>query len=453
MRVLSKWIMTISLCAVCLGLLAGCGKPFHPADGGGAQGDPASSPQAQNSGGPAAAEMLPEESLAQKLQIRTLPESKDEGFPDRSAKPEAARASEDIVATGTDIVFRKTIDVTKPVFLVWHEAAFGPKIVDAHFIQRQMNPDNQERGAPDRTPVSFDRETRRWFIPLAKIVSDPMDADPAENRLLDLDLVLASGVRIELHLSFRVLGALPRIIVTSSRPAITGTSEEIERQVSDGGITLLQEIVSNPSKRSLRIWVRPSRSAVAMTTGLKVPRYSVTVYTMGPVAEMEYASSVAPVADVHLRLTRGGKAPLEIPVSPEQWRSFELEPLETVRLEWLAHSESAVCGFPAPTVRTLQWVALKYSPCDIQDNCTYLAQGNFTEAWSLAGVTLSGKWSRQLRLSDPYLPVDKSTATLIPSDLKERLVEFAPFESRYADTFGDVPSSSAPAQCQGKGWH
>lgn len=155
------------------------------------------------------------------------------------------------------IAFQKAILVGPPLaggaalFLAWPETSGERKILSAFFQQEVNDAANRRVVLTERQAVGFDPVTRQWFLPLDKLLAGKLqDETPALLHLVDLDMTLAGGARLELRIELRMAGPLPE-------PKSSFRSQTL-RPINDTQWQVLEQEVSNPTRRPLVLWVKPA---------------------------------------------------------------------------------------------------------------------------------------------------------------------------------------------------
>ena len=367
-------------------------------------------------------EVSPEIEPAKAIQLRIIPAGHDSAYPDSEINPADSTTMDQVLYRGNEVEFKKVISLPdpenprdRPLFLVWHEDVLGSPIREAHYEYRIESVYNEKRRAATREPVSFDPETRRWFIPFESLFGRrEFDVDPSEKQHLRLDLLLADHSRVELQVRFRALGPVPPIEHLGSRGLVNNlgklTSTEMF-QNARSELVLHEESLSNPTRRTLHYWVKAVQTGpFHLTSNLEVTRYYldgkpscsllVDTYTcfadVDPVYRRTENGHLEAQMRVGLKIGEGVKKE-QFASSSGQWVSIKIPALATMRLQWIAEPDGAPVDLPPPVQRQLVWtVAIWkdfFSPV-VPENRSYSA----AETWSVTSTQFEGGFSRDIRV-------------------------------------------------------
>ncbi len=369
-------------------------------------------------------EESPDVEPAKTIQLRIIPAGDDPAYPDGEIDLARSTTMDQVLYRGNEIEFKKVISLPdpenprqRPLFLVWHEDAFGSPIREAHYEYRIESVYNEKRRPADREPVSFDPETRRWFIPFESLFGNrEFDVDPSEKQHLRLDLLLADDSRVELQVRFRALGPIPHIQHLESRGSVNNlghmTSTEMF-QNARSELVLNEESLSNPTRRNLYYWIKAVQAGpFRLASNLEVTRYSldgkpscsflVDTYTcladVDPVSRRTENGHLEAQMRVALKIRHEGVEKDQVARASGQWVPIKIPALATMRLRWIAEPDGAPVDLPPTIERQFVWtVAIWkdfFSPVVIPEKRSYSA----AEKWSVTSTQFNGGFSRDIRV-------------------------------------------------------
>ncbi|MEK6705915.1 MAG: hypothetical protein AABZ06_09015 [Bdellovibrionota bacterium] len=381
----------------------------------------------------------------------------DSSFPDGSVSVDGQAA--ELISNGSEMEFKNVIPLSnenkspRVLFLVWNEDVFLAPIREAHFLHRVMDPLNRLTGVMDREPASFDAASGRWFIPFVRLFGgQEMNANPSDEHSVTLDFLLADGSKKIFYIRFRAVGFIPDAALSAGV-----RSSEFTHAVPGYSNTMFlgREEIHNPSSRHLRLLLRFTGDAsLNMRTVIGASKFAErpSEPPAGPFIEKYYSSTGLVVSYVKILRATGERL---APISGRQWISLILTPKETVGLEWIAKPAS-VCALPPPATRSLQWITTTPVRCHgFKDNreCTggdfVIHRRDVTETWSILGMSAGGRWGREVRLAERFLPLNEVSADIVPKS-------FAPWVTNRAESLDvaakrgeDAVDSNAAWSCQG----
>jgi hypothetical protein len=373
-------------------------------------------------------------------------------------------------------------------FIVWPEEFDGFSIQSAFYSHRVLR-DGKWLGNFRPKKVWHDDIHSRWFIPIFDIFQDSDfysedDARLDDLQVVTLDLVLDSGMRFSYQVKFQVVGPLPELEIQSSESPLLSDSRDLGNHLASVGWIIKREALVNPSPQSLYLWLRSPQvgeDVLTLTTYLDFSYFVEQPHSapLGP--EIQSWASRANLKVDELRIVRqsnsdsGGTEILTL--EPGEWQGVAVGPGETLILEWVARTESGVrdCKLPDPQNLSLFWTSLPSLATPVPSpaisgigswsgkqnflNVMRLAsQGaeksqeaptlpvtfhqNGVNEWSIRGAGISGRWSRELRISYPFLSKNDATDDSFGKTIARGFIETH-------STVGQTVSNPPLYSCQG----
>jgi hypothetical protein len=329
----------------------------------------------------------------------------------------------EVLTETEEIVFQDTFRVHLPesnprsLFLVWPEASFGSRIVDAHYEHQIKDSLNRTQGEPDRESASFDAKTQRWFIPFSRFTrGNPVEINPADIHRVTLDLLLSDHTRRRIRVNFKMMGPIPPILLKKLAGGQVKTPLELSSKTaaSDGWITSREQL-TNPTSRHLALWVRVhSRGTLQLRSQLMHSRYTGHENKPPSGPDFDFFDSVASLQLAELRIfgDQGTSEKMDLQQRPDLdssgWTKIDFKPFEILTLEWIARAETAVqkCGVPPAETLDVTWMTTTPMRC-IRGECiggdAVFHPRTVTQTWSVVSATIDGSWNRELRLAEAFL--------------------------------------------------
>lgn len=331
-----------------------------------------------------------------------------------------------------ELAFRKTLILSPEtnLFLTWEESALGAPIVGATYSWRSMSGKDNKPSRPLLSqPVPQEAATGRYFLNLRTVFGGASaDLSAQDTQIIDVTLRLADEQASKKVFTFllHVEGELPMPLIESVDP------QDWKPVVSDHyGVeewTVAQDQVTNPSSRTLRLWLKYEDEAPIEKRMLFArPTYGTApsgAPTVGPVERL------VQVAHYRVRKVRIKRGPNEetLQLQPGQWIDVLFKPHEQLSILWRASPEKgmAQCSLPEPRVQSFHWAGTCTPPpgnpapgaviggilagpigaviggaiSSQPGTCTATPEGTtLTTAFSMAGVEVSGQGTRQISVA------------------------------------------------------
>jgi hypothetical protein len=248
------------------------------------------------------------------------------------------------------------------------------------------------------------------------------------------------------------------------------------------------EVLVNPASRKQVLWVtaETKKGSLGMTTFLKYPSYQIhkSAPPVGPSWNAQLSRGEFEVDQVKVT-HQNGKIDL-IQLLPQDWSQIDVEPQESVVLDWIAHPRAyaPACSVPSTTAQTANWlipgpVTFKWFPYPHISESMWtqmwsarspfagspptrtkvsipgtplLRQQVLSIQWSIDGVQLTGAWNRKIRITHPFvLKGDATRDHSLPSNSNQPIEyhEIANGTSQVNLSVGNLHPAAQKAACQG----
>ena len=380
----------------------------------------------------------------------------------------------------------------RELYFVWPEKSLGLPIQGVTYthsvrnIHLQGNPNFHPRAA------HHDTDNHRWYIPIAHIFRDPLTqqqipVNPSDSQEVRLEISLENGPNQIVNLHFQIIDPIPQMIWTPLELGQPANTHQLIQETSQEGITIYKEQVQNPSHQSYRLWIRSQAnlSAASLRTWLHYPKYTGNAdrEPTGPVAR--YADSLGQLKVSKMIAVHENQATETFNLLNQEWISILLHPQETVTLKWKALRTAAtpLCSLPMSQSIPFNWQTLP-PPLDLAGYWTELQKVpplvrpsvyQFMENrrrdlelerkptfhtihriinWSFAGARLESRWSREIRVTYPFISEEEATSN--PRERADQesdyFIGFRPLKSGNLESLrqaGLMPQANKPFTCQG----
>lgn len=354
MKVRRKFLVLVLIA----GVLSGCGgtrrasrsgeirKP-EPSSGWMAEGG---SPSSGVKGGEGAGGNA-EAGIGNLIDLRILPEGTQSHFPAQEAAVPGEKFRSEAFVKGTAIRISHPIPLADPglkippYYLVWGEKFSGSStIVSAYYQHEVEKQDGKRLGRPQRIPVSFDPDSRRWFIPVLDLFqgegSQPVSASDLHVLFLDLDL--EGGSHSELEIQLQVTGGLIPQLISVTRHQEGGEPTRIIGRLKTEGWAYFEDTIQNPVARSLRLWFRVLGGDFSMLQANADANGHTSVKSQGIFLVMKFTSHFQQAG---FRIYPDSRPMSFVGAKSGEWVSWVLGPSEKVKIVALS--------MPAPGTRLL----------------------------------------------------------------------------------------------------
>jgi hypothetical protein len=317
----SKWVIAFAIAVV----LLGCGKPRGAVD-------PEKADQAGEIGQAGRLQIFRYASQGQHGELLLDPDSR-ETIQMAAFGPGKFEISEPLA-----------VDDGGP-FLAWEDTAFGPRVVG---FRGEIG--SQELSA------TYDERARRWHLSIPQLLKGEIGGlKQSDTHQLQLYFEAVSGERFEQTLRFR---ARPRIQaeppqIEPADVALGTRLDELSRLQAEGGWSILQESITNPTQRKL--WLLATQRADEFRVESQFQSFLFSQGTHRPPKESySKGEGFARVVELHYQDSSGRSGRLDA-ATPGQWLLIAVEPGETVKLSWKARLDStAVCVHPGVVDRSVE---------------------------------------------------------------------------------------------------
>jgi hypothetical protein len=368
-------------------ILMGCGHAFRGAS---VQGPSSSSSSAAGGEGESAG-------VISNLDLRIARAGDDSQVPEGSGESPSAVIGPSEMELSNVIRLPEGAD-EKPLFLVWDErGALGSPIQTARYAHRIQRSDNRVDGTTASFAVDWDQDHARWYIPLADLMrQDTSSSDALEMHLVDLDLVLQNGTRLEFQIRFRVTAPVSALRVTRlDVPGQTDVGSAAGEMLSGDGWEVVAYRIENPSFRRIRVRMLNPEANVQVRSILNQTVWRVDRPFQAPYGATEYFDT----------RVQGGLQTVEVCVDHFHCSTqdlhldlplvFDLDGSAGAEVHWRVGHRAGepVCDVPRPRLQHVEWNTLPYHPM----------QANLQDPSALAGIELSGDFRMSLRFGNPTL--------------------------------------------------
>lgn len=372
-------------------------------------------------------------------------------------------------------------------FLVWPEKSFESMITSATFSHRVLKPDGSWIGDLRLKPLWYDSESHIWFIPIEELFTDfkeyPTDnVQASDTQVLQLELVLQKNQKVQFEIRFQAEGPIPSNglePVDLDDPGLMGVPWG--KTVSAIGWVVKKEKWSNPSTRPFTLWIRKTdndsgslQSYIRTSTCRQNPNSA----PEGPFHSFGISTAEFRVSSLMIRHSDGRIE--EADLAPDQWAQVEIQPAESVLLEWRALPVSGTprCSIAATDVVYRWEIPAKklyqnhlihglHSKETMESLLrSHPMQGITNEVivrpaepraqpcrvgTDLVGARLEAKWNREIRIAHPFVVAEDAKLSFQGAQKQEmpdlKVIETP--EENFSASVGDVRPGIGPFSCQG----
>ncbi len=353
--------------------------------------------------------------------FRVMPASANRELPERSAGRPIRLIREGSVWIARDVI---RLSDAKPTDRAWPEATFGERIVGAIYsVSRREAGEDGSEAQPARRDVrhvSFDDETRRWFVSVEEVIgAAARDTGPGRIHRLRLELLFEGGRHRRFDIEFQAIGPVPPVALEGGDQVIEG-NPDVWMNVAKMGPIAYQKRLSNPTQRPLRAWVR--------VWGIQPSWISTSIdqvsYHGGPPQEVHSLR----VQDGTFKLSTleglldGDARQFDVALEEGAWIGIDLPAGRTLTLRLRATTvDWRPCSWPGPVERVFRWN-------DIERRCEreysearggsrlvcwdvpHPREERRTEHWAAHGARLRSEFSLDVRLADPSVSAESVAA-------------------------------------------
>lgn len=345
------------------------------------------------------------------------------------------------------LVFNRVVNLAQEsnedFYLAWTDRLGSDQITAVSYRVSKMDPLNRSTKLPKYYKAIHSESEKAWFLNLNELVrKTQVFVDPSELFWIQLEFQLESKRQVLVDLGMRVLPFVDKVHIEHlSEDTISNPQFFIDRSFREGWV-LHRERIKNPYSRPVKVWLK-SNGEIHLHIGIKLMSY----------LEREFDPPQQVIRDVRstasFRLDRvniiRGKISEIVFLSLGQWASVQLDPKETVELEWVAFQEGRAprCELPPDYTAIYRWKERRRG----EEMEVISETRKILNRIHLAGF--EGDWKRSAILSEEDLE-EEDLKMLLEKGVRSRL-QFL-FEDRHqsdSQFLGSTLHTWQPYRCQG----
>ncbi|MFZ9595124.1 MAG: hypothetical protein ACO3A2_03510 [Bdellovibrionia bacterium] len=333
-------------------------------------------------------------------------------------------------------------------FFAW-DARWDQSQVNSGFYTHFVYRNSQWLGNGRPKPVWFDGGRNLWFIPFFDLFRNSEfysegDLDLEDLQVIRLDLILASGQRVQYEIQFQVEAPLPSLRYRSLTDALQLNEKSVGNQVVEEGQVIEEEEWVNPKNRPFELWIKPGQRddrPLVLKTVLESSLYQPRERKPPRGPEVTFWESKAELHFSHLKRIHqreGQEVGVEtLKLESDRWVHFTIGPKETVRLQWIVKAPVTVrnCTLPESRQENFSWLEEGVScPDEVVGDLRGLFSPGFNvlklicsrkevrrfqsvqQTWKLRSARIEGKWRKEVRIAYPYVSEEDLMAFPVVSD-------------------------------------